>query len=207
MKETLSILVRLDPCTAHHNIYGQVLTRELQHRRCHFPLLSRVNELKSLEFLISGTVHLELMHLIGAAFKLSRSISNHVEAKYFFCKQRIIVVQPLTAILTRWLNASLCTKGSRLRSQFRFHSLVEDTSDFEARQKTNFETRRADNATVLAQWGSEVGQDGVQPHIEYDQDSLNRPRRNLVETEERATIPKSLVVQFFSTQNIIIEYC
>ena len=111
-------------------------------------------------------------------------------------------------MLTRWLNASLCTKGSRLRSQFRFHSLVEDTSDFEARQKTNFETRRADNATVLAQWGSEVGQDGVQPHnLEYDQDSLNRPRRNLVETEERATIPKSLVVQFFSTQNIIIEYC
>ena len=111
-------------------------------------------------------------------------------------------------MLTRWLNASLCTKGSRLRSQFRFHSLVEDTSDFEARQKTNFETRRADNATVLAQWGSEseVGQDGVQPHIEYDQDSLNRPRRNLVENEERATIPKSLVVQYFSTQNIIIEY-
>ena len=39
-KETLSTLVRLDPCTAHHNIYGQVLTRKLQHRRYHFPLLS-----------------------------------------------------------------------------------------------------------------------------------------------------------------------
>ena len=89
-KETLSILVRLDPCTAHHNIYGQVLTRKLQHRRCHFPLLSRVNELKSLEFLISGTVHLELMHLIGAAFKLSRSISNHLKTKDILCKQRMI---------------------------------------------------------------------------------------------------------------------
>ena len=150
---------------------------------------------QSLEFLISGTVRLEVIHLIGGAFMLSRSIANHLEAKDGLCKQRIISCCPaLTSMLTRWLNASLCTKGSRLLSQFRFHSLVEDTSDFEARQKTNFETRRADNATVLAQWGSEVGQDGVQPHIEYDQDSLNRPRRNLVETEERATIPKSLVV-------------
>ena len=99
----------------------------------------------------------------------------------------------LTSMLTRWLNASLCTEGSRLRSQFRFHSLVEDTFDFEARQKGNFETRRADNATVLAQGGSEVGQDSVlQSHIEYEQDSLNGPRRNLVETEERETIRKGL---------------
>ena len=122
--------------------------------------------------------------------------SLHVIKKYcakLICKQRIIsCCAALTSMLTRWLNASLCTKGSRLRSQFRFHSLVEDTSDFEARQKANFETRRADNATALAQWGSEVGQDGVQPHIEYDQESLNGSRQSLVETEERATIRKSL---------------
>ena len=95
-------------------------------------------------------------------------------------------------MLTRWLNASLCTKGSRLRSQFRFHSLVEDTFDFEARQKANFETKRADNATVLAQGGLKVGQDGAQPQIEYEQDSLNGLRQNLVETEERETIRKGL---------------
>ena len=138
-------------------------------------------------------MRLEAIHLIGAAFELSRSIANHLETKDFLRKQRIMSCCPaLTSMLTRWLNASLCTEGSRLRSQFRFHSLVEDTFDFEARQKANFETRRADNATVLAQGGSEVGQDGVQPHIEYDQDSLNGPRRNLVETEERETIRKGL---------------
>ena len=139
-------------------------------------------------------MRLEAIHLIGAAFELSRSIANHLETKDFLRKQRIMSCCPaLTSMLTRWLNASLCTEGSRLRSQFRFHSLVEDTFDFEARQKANFETRRADNATVLAQLGSEVGQDSVlQPHIEYDQVSLNGPRRNLVETEERETIRKGL---------------
>ena len=154
-------------------------------------------------------MRLEVIYLIGAAFELSKSISNHLKTKDFLCKQRMIsCCAALTSMLTRWLNASLCTKGSRLRSQFRFHSLVEDTFDFEARQKANFETRRADNATVLAQGGLEVGQDGVQPHIQHDQDSLNGPRQNLVRTEERETIRKSLdnlVVLYFSTRNIIIK--